>query len=716
MAVIQKIRTKYAKLAGAVIAVSLVGFIMMDAASGRFGDLFGQDSSVAKVNGEKIDIKDYSQRVKDYEVLYSYSSQGRPLDEATRAQINDQALRELVGEKITGAQAEKLGIATTKDEEKELIYSANPDPLVRTYEYFKNEQTGQFDPQRVKMFEQQINQADPSGKILEQWETLKAYIIRNNVVKKFNSLVNHSIYMPTFVAKYQLKEQTALASVRYVKVPYNTIADDQVKVSDDEMKAYMKKREGMYRIEEPTRSIEYISFDVAPSAEDTARALGTLNQIKNDFATAADAESFVNRNSDDPYNGTFVNKKTFMSAQADSIFNLPVGSVYGPYFENNTYKLTKVVEKKSLPDSARIRHILIKTEERGQMIVADSIAKRRIDSVVAAINSGASFDTMVIKVSEDDGSKTTGGEYTFTLQQRPQISKEFGDFAFEGSKGEKKTVKVDNEAYAGYHYIEILNQTGVATAAKLAVISKSLYPGETTENAAYAKASEFAGKNNSDKSFDEAAKKEGLNKRMADNIKINDFQIPGLGSSREMIRWVYDAKVGDVSQVFSMDGRYVVAKMAAKKEKGLMDLDANLRPVIEAAVRNEKKARMIVDKYKAGGALESIAQASAQTVQQADSFNASQPFIPNLGYEPKVVGYTFFNGFKVGANAPAIKGQDGVYYINLVYRGSRPEPTDPMVLQQMKAMQGMQLKNSIINGVDEMMRRSADITYNSKNL
>lgn len=715
MAVIQKIRTKYAKLAGAIIAISLVGFILMDAASGRFGDLFGHDSSVAKVNGDKIDIKDYSQRVKDYEVLYMYSSQGRPLDDATRAQINDQALRELVTEKIVGEQAEKLGIETTKEEEKELIYSANPDPLVRTYEYFRNEQTGQFDPQRVKMFEQQIDQADPSGKIREQWETLKAYVLRNNKVKKFNSLINHSVYMPTFIAKYQLKEQIGLASVRYVKVPYSTIADDQVKVSDDEMKAYMKKREALYKIDEPTRSIEYISFDVKPSTEDTARALGTLNQVKNDFASATDVESIVNRNSDDPYNSAFVNKKTFMSAYADSIFNMPVGSVFGPYFENNTYKLTKVVEKKSLPDSAKIRHILIKTEERGQVIVADSIAKRRIDSVVAAINAGASFDTMVVKVSEDEGSRSTGGEYTFTLQQRPQISKEFGDFAFEGSKGEKKTVKVDNEAYAGYHYIEILNQSGVAPAAKLATITKALYPGETTENAAYAKASEFAGKNNSGNAFDDAAKKANLNKRMADNVKVNDFQIAGLGSSREVIRWMYDAKVGDVSPVFPLDGRYVVAKLSGKKEKGMMDLDANLRPVIEAAVRNEKKAKIIADKYKSGP-LETIAQASAQTVQQADSFNGSQPFVPNMGYEPKIVGYTFFKGFNVGATSPAIKGQDGVYYLNLVFRGSRPEPSDPNILMQMKSMQGMQLKSAITGGIDEMMRKTAEVEYHSKNL
>ena len=131
MAVIQKIRTKYAKLAGFVIVLALVGFILMDASSGSFGDMLGRDASVAKVNGEKIDQLEFSKRVKDYELLYSYSSKGRPIDEVTRAQINDQSLRELINDILVKGETEELGLQTTKEEEKDLIYGASPDPIVQ---------------------------------------------------------------------------------------------------------------------------------------------------------------------------------------------------------------------------------------------------------------------------------------------------------------------------------------------------------------------------------------------------------------------------------------------------------------------------------------------------------------------------------------------------------------------------------------------------------
>jgi peptidyl-prolyl cis-trans isomerase D len=716
MAVIQKIRNKYAKLAGFAIALALVGFILMDAASGRLGELFGNDASVVKVNGEKIDARDYSQRVREYEALYNYSSQGRTLDEATRAQINDQALKELINEKLIAAECEKLGIQTTKEEEKDAIYGANPDQVIQQYKWFVNPDTKMFDPQRVKAFEQQIDQVDPTGKTKEEWEAIKSYVLRNRIVRKYNAMLTSFIYTPKYIMDRQIKEQNEQASIRYVKVPFATINDADVKVTDDELIAYMKKRASLYTIADPTRSIEYVSFDVIPSTEDTARALGTLNQMKAEFETSADAESIVNRNSDDPYKDAFTSKKTFMSMYADTILKQPVGTVYGPYFENGSYKMTKVLQKTSLPDSVKCRHILVKTENARQPLLDDTSAKKKLDSAIAAVKGGIEFGAVVQKFSDDEGSKTTGGEYTFTLQQRTEISKEFGDFIFDGKAGETKVVKVSNDGYAGYHYIQILEQKGFETAAKLATISKALYAGDATENAAYAKATEFAGKNGNEKAFDEAIKKENLSKKVGENVKVNDFMIGGLGSGREIIRWMYDANVGDVSQVFTLDGRYIVAKLSGKQDAGLMKLDAAMRPAIETAVKAEKKAEMIKNKYKGMSSLEAIAQAAGQQVQQADSFNASNSFAGNIGYEPKVVGYAFYPGFKANTVSPGIKGQDGVVYISLVNKWTRPATQDAYTVKQQQMMMEMQTKNSLSSLIQEQLRKNATIKYNSKNL
>src|SRR5690606_18793793 len=172
----------------------------------------------------------------------------------------------------------------------------------------------------------------------------------------------------------------------------------------------------------------------------------------------------------------------------------------------------------------------------------------------------------------------------------------------------------------------------------------------------------------------------------------NDFTIPGRGNSREVIRWAYDAEVGAVSPIFQMSGSYVIAKLTAKKEPGVMELDANLRPNIEAAVKNQKKADILREKYKSATSLEALSTASGQTIMQADSFNASQPYVPNLGYEPKVVGYSFYQGFKIGAVSPFIEGPDGLLRVSLLSRSQRPMPKDDAVIKQMKGMQQMQMQ------------------------
>lgn len=715
MAVIQKIREKYAKLAGFVIALALVGFLLMDAGD-NLKKVFSGGDYIAKVEGEEIEPKEYAERIEEYQSLYELM--GNKIDDNTRAQIHDQVLKEMIYEKLIEDDMEELGIGLTKEEEKEMITGANPDPLVTQFPYFKNPESGQFDPQMLLTFEgNKLDVNNPqAARAMEEWKTMKNYIRRNRLVQKYNSLFAGAVFSPKFMLDREVKDQNYVGSIRYVKVPFTTINDADVKVTDADLKSYMEKHAAQYRLEDPTRSIDYVAFDVTPSAQDTASSLTTLEKLKTDFSATTDVESFVNRNSDEAYSGAFVTKTSFMSAYADSILSLPTGSVYGPYFENGSYKLTKVVEKTVLPDSVKVRHILVKTEDRRSPVLADSVASKRIDSVKMALASGADFKEVVEKYSDDPGSKATGGEYTFTLQQRSQISPEFANVAFDGKPGDKKVVKAENDNYTGYHYIEVLEHKNVAPAAKLATITKSLFPSEETNTGAYAKANEFAGRNTNAKAFDEAVQKQGINKLQAQNVKVNDFIIPGIGSSREVIRWMYESEVGDVSPVFTLEGRYIIAKLTSAQDKGLMQLDASNRPTLESLVKAEKKAEIISTKYKDMASIDAIAQASAQPVQNADSFNAASSFIPNLGFEPKVVGYTFYEGFQPNTKSPAIKGQDGVFFVSLKSRQQNPVTfQDPMQGQQMM-MQQQQMKNSISSSLQEVMRRNAEIKYSAKNL
>ncbi len=715
MSVIQSLRTKYAKLVGFIIAISLVGFLLMDAGD-NIKKIFTGNDYIAKVNGDEIDPKEYSIRINELETLYATMGNNN-LDENTKAQIHTQVLNEMLFEKVVASQMDDLGLTLTKEESKELISGANPHPLVMQFPYFKNPETGQFDPQALMAFEQKkIDTKNPqAAKALEQWDMMKNYIRRQALIQKYSALVSGGIGSPKFLSDIMTKDMNQMANIRYVKVPFTSINDNEVKVTDADLNDYIKKHAAQYRIDDPTRSMDYVAFDIVPSKDDTTAVFSAISNLKNEFATTTDDENFVNRNSEEHFTGGYVSKKTFMSQFADSILNKPVGSVYGPYFENGSYKLTKVLDRTTLPDSVKVRHILVKTKDRGNEVLSDSLAKKKIDSVELAAKSGADFNQLVTVYSDDDGSKKTAGEYEFTLAQRPQLSKEFGDFIFEGAAGGKKVVKVDNDNYSGYHYIEIINQKGMGSVEKLATITKPLFASPETENAIYSKANEFAGRNTTAKAFDETIKKQNLNKLVADNVKVNDFMIPGIGSSREVIRWMYDAKKDDISSVFNLDGRYIIGKLTAIRDKGLMQVDESNRPMLEAQVKAEKKAALIANKYK-GQNVDAIAQATALMVQTADSINASSTYLPNLGYEPKVVGYTFFDGFKPNTTSPGIRGNDGVIFMSLVSREvSNAAPDANQVMQQMM-MQNMQLKNSVGGMLQQTLLRSADIKYSAKNL
>ncbi len=714
MSVIQSLRTKYGKVVGFIIAISLVGFLLMDAGD-NIRKIFSGEEYIAKVEGEKIDPRDYSIRINELEGLYA--AMGNDLDDNTKAQIHTTVLNEMIYEKLVAGQMEDLGLVLTKEEEKDLITGANPHPLVMQFPYFKNPQTGAFDPQALMAFEQRkIDMNNPQAqKAMEQWEMMKSYIKRQALLQKYSTLIAGAVYTPKFISDLATKDQSVMASIRFVKVPYTTVNDNEVKLTDADINDYIKRHAAQYRIDDPTRSMEYVAFDVQPSKDDTDAVLNVITSLKGEFSTTTDNENFVNRNSDEAYTGTYVSKKTYMSQYADSIISLPVGAVYGPYFENGNYKLTKVTERTTLPDSVKVRHILVKTKDRGSDVLSDSAAKKRIDSVEIAAKSGADFNQLVTTYSDDEGSKNTAGEYEFNLAQRPQISKEFGDFIFEGRTGEKKIVKVENDNYAGYHYIEILSQKDVQPVVKLATIVKPLFASIETENMVYAKANEFAGKNTTAKAFDESIKKQNLNKLVADNVKVNDFIIPGLGTSREIIRWMYEAKKDDISPVFHLDGRYVIGKLNTIREKGLMQVDESNRPMLEAQVKAEKKAKLIADKYK-GQSLDAISTATGMLVQNVDSFNAASTYLPTLGYEPKAVGYAFFDGLKPNTVSPGIKGQDGVLFISLVSKQNITPNVDSAQLQQQAMMQTMQLKSSVSSMLQQILLRNAEIKYSAKNL
>jgi peptidyl-prolyl cis-trans isomerase D len=440
-------------------------------------------------------------------------------------------------------------------------------------------------------------------------------------------------------------------------------------VTDDEVASYIKENAASFQVEEASKTINFVGFSAAPTSVDSASVLNAITALKAEFQVAPDPAVFLNKaGSDLPYYNSYISGKSLQIPNKEAIIASGVGNTYGPYVDGKNYTIAKVIGVKQWPDSASVRHILIATAgQNGQIVRDDSSAKKLIDSIKSAIAGGVSFDAMVQKYSDDAGSKEKGGKYEMFPQA--QMVGPFNDFSFDNSVGSKGVVKTD----FGYHYIEVLKQTPRSPAYKIAYLSKAILPSGETIGAASAAAAAFASASKDIKSFNQEAVK--LNKQTfpASGIKSMDYEIPGIGESRSLVRWVYENDLNTVSEPTEVGDSYYVAIISGEEKAGLASV-ASAKPQVEGIIRDQKKAIQIKEKLK-GNTLEAIAANAKTIVQPADSINFNYSMIPGIGNEPKLVGAAFNKAFLNKPSTP-IAGNAGVFVISVKSQGAKAATQD----------------------------------------
>lgn len=652
MSVIQRIRDKGAWIIFAIIALALIAFILQDGMGSR-GSFFGNTTTLGKVNGQVIDREQFENKVN----LYSQGGQDRSF-------IIPQLWNMEVDKILLEQECAKLGITVTGKEIADDLFGPNS-PLAREPQF--QDENGQFKADEARQAFAQLkksgNAQNLEGVMMTYIEPIKQRLLNT----KYQNFLQQSAYVPTWLVEKQKADNAAISSISYVYVPYTTIPDSTIKVTDNDIMAYVKKHAAAFERPEETRVFSYVSFNAAPSKQDSLNTYNQVLALKEDFAKTNDAQAFLGRvGSEIPYLDGYLQKSALKMQQADSIKNLPDGALYGPYLDGNNYVIAKMIGKRILPDSVKVRHILVKTQDRRNPVLADSIAKKRIDSVEALAKApGADFDALVQKYSDDGGSKKTKGEYEFSLQQFNGISKEFAEAIFYGKAGDKKVVKVENDAYAGYHYIEVISQKNFGDAVKVAYLAKSITASNETVNNALTAASQFASSIKNKKDFDEEAAKKNLQVMISQEVKMNDFTIPNFGqaSARGLIRWLYEHSINDVSEPTEINDNYIVAIITNINKKGLASAAA-ARPMAENYVRNEKKAQEIIKSKFIGNTLEDIAKSSGSNIVNADSIAYNNPVIPEVGYDLRAVGASF-NKDAVGKLYSPIAGNSGVFAIRV---------------------------------------------------
>ena len=705
MSIIQNIRDKAAWIIIGAIALALIAFIVQDAFQNQ--SMFQSNpTTLGTVGGKDIDASGFEERFKQAEA--QYTNQGYPMNEAMRQNIRESLWNEQVEDAIMGKRYEKLGIITSDRELSDILFGVNPPQDLR--QQFTDPNTGIYDANAANQQIQALKKQKNTPMYKSFFEQYIPALKRGRQKEKYMAMLANSSYVPKWMVEKNNADNSQKSTISFVNIPYSTISDSTVKVTDEEIISYVNNHQEEYK-QEKSRGIEYVTFNAAPSKADSLEVYNQVVTLKNEFASAEDPTAFLARTSSEtPYYDGFVLKSKMQMAAADTIQKLKENEIYGPYLDGGNYALAKMIAKRSVPDSVKSRHILIKFSDRGTPVLEDSVAKKRVDSIVNAIGNGASFDSMVVKYSDDEGSKDKKGEYEFSSIQT-NLSKEFYDAIFYGAVGDKKTVRVENASYGGYHYIEVLTQKNFEPAFKVAYLTKAIVTSDATDNAAMGLASQFAAESRTKQKFEENAKKRNLNRFTAAEIKPLDANIQGVGESRELVKWMYEADPGDVAdRPYLVGDKYVVPVLTQVAEEGVMSAQ-KARPMVEFIIRNEKKAAQIISKIGSGNTLEAISKTTNQPVSQSDSVLFNSPYIPNVGQELKVVGASLNKQNQTKISEP-IPGNGGVFVlkINNITAVSNP---DFDAAQQQASMQQLQQRNiSNPQGLLEILKKTVKIKDN----
>lgn len=693
MAVIGTLRNKLGGVLIVVIALAMIAFILMD--FGGKGNGPSGSNNIAEVNGESISYAEFDERLKANESYMQSQMQGAEMSDMQKEGIRNSTFDELLTEKLKAGVFADLGISLGEAEKAALLFEDGfRHPSITSS--FQGED-GQFNAENFKTYLQTLDVPDQnSGLTAEekraQWMNFEKAIYKERLDKKYNTLLTKSTNVPTWMANALYKNENTNLSLEYVYVPYASITDDQVKITDEDLNAYIQKNSKKYQ-QEAGVNVKFMTFKVAPSPSDVNAVDAWMKEKFAAWKTTESDSLFIMANSETRWDKKFYKKSELMNPYTDSIFAAPVGAYFGPSSTGSQYAAYKVVDRRSVPDSVQVRHLLITGEgyESQEKVLA------LIDSLEnLVIEQGVPLASLTAQFSQDPSNAQNGGDLSWA--KPGQMVPAFNDAIFYEMKvGDVKLVYTN----FGAHLVEVYGWGTTTTGVQLATLNRSIFTSEETNNAIYAEASTFATTNTSKELFVAASDKIMDGKSLGKKTST----LPGLtGNAREAIKWAFNAESGEVSSPFFVGDNFVVVLQDGKFEEGTADLE-NVRALVEAEVMKEKKAEMISAKVS-GSDLSAIASSNKVSVQKAD-LTLVNSAIAGIGNEPKVAGTAL--GLAENAVSKPIAGENGVFVVKTLKKVEAPAATD---LSAYKGKAGM-YASVIQSKIYTALKKAAKIVDNS---
>jgi peptidyl-prolyl cis-trans isomerase D len=697
MATLEKIRGK-AGLLVTVVGLALFAFIIGDLLNSGNSWFRKNQNNVLVVDGEVIDYQDYIRRENELTEIRKMLTGSQNLSEEYMYQIRQSLYDEIIMENVLGERLNRLGITVPTEEMTDMIEGENISPVIRQIPLFQNPQTGAFDRNAILTFLNQIKNIEiypeESRAQISQyralWNFWEKNIKMNRLNEKYSTLLTKAIVPNSLDAKDAFNNNSENSDIVYIMEPFGNVADTAVQISKSEIEKLYNERKEMFKQLE-NALIDYIAVDITPSQEDFAKASDEMNEIRKELETTDNVAALTNEKSERKFIDAFFSIAGFSGDNdvIDFVTAAQIGDIEGPLFKDNKYRIFRLMDKTVASDSVNIQILTVAAR------ASQESTKAYADSLTKALNDGADFVETVSQHSIDQFAQKGGELGWITEADAVQIlNEEFRKTSFSLPVGQCAVVKSN----MGYHIVKVSEKTANVQKYKVADIEYTVTPSSVTRNNLNNALSQFVANNNSIEKLESSAQENGYD--LVKNIPVFavDQQIGAVSGARQVIRWVFNGKKGQISEIFECDNKFVVAANKGISPAGYQSL-ASVTPQLKSYLVAKKKGEEIAAGLKAKNltSINAYAEAMETTPDTVRFITMATPRITGIGFEPKLNAFITYS--PLNQVSEPIVGENGVYVFEVINRTASPATFDEKKEREMLQMNnqyrinGMALRN-----------------------
>ena len=668
MAALGKIRKRGVTLV-IIIGLGLFAFIAEEAFRSCEATKNQQRQQVGEVLGNKINVQEFQALVDEYQEVIKMTQGRDNLSEEELNQVKDQVWNQFVNDQLISNEAEKLGLTVT-DEELQNILKEGTNPMLRQSP-FVNQQTGRFDVTMLTKFlgEYKKNAGNPQlaesyERIYKYWQFIEKQLRSQTLAQKFQGLVVGSLLSNPVSAKMSFDAQNQENDILLASIPYSSINDNDVQVSDADIKAKFDAEKEMYKQTMETRDFKYVDFQVLPSAADRDALMKTMNEAYEKLQSGANPAEVVRKSQSlIPYTGIVATKNAFPRDIINRFDSMSVGETSRPFetTSDNTLNVVKLIAKTQAPDSIEYRQIQV----TGETLEA---IRKTADSITTALKAGANFEELAKKYGQEGKSQWLTSAMYENSNSMDEESKNY--LASINALGVNEVKNL--EFSQGNIVMQVLSRKAMVDKYDVAVIKHTIDFSKGTYSDAYNKFSQYVSENKTLADLEKNADKFGFKVLERKDIFNSEHNVVGLRSTREAMKWLFDAKEGEVSPLYECGNNDHLLVLALTKihHIGYRDLES-VKDMLKTEVLNDKKFEQIKTKYANVKSLADAQKAGAK-VDSVNQITFSAPvFVQATGAsEPALSGAVA--GVKQGEFSPAlVKGNAGAYLFQVNRKAAR---------------------------------------------